>query len=68
MGFPSGTTPPTLSSCILEFYANAYDSMAIFVDEAANKCWFGLPSTTTGSFALSGSSWRVYIKDSKFKL
>ena len=39
--------------------------MAMFVDTVANKCWFGVPSATTGSFALSGSSWTVYVKDSE---
>ena len=68
VGYDSATAPPTISSCIAEFFASSYDSMAIFPDTAANKCWFGMPAATTGSFAPAGSSWSVYVKDSKYSL
>ena len=55
---------PTLESCVIDFFPNAYDSMAIFVDTAASKCWFGKPSTSTGAITLNGSSWTVYVKES----
>ena len=65
VSFDSWETPPTLSSCIIEFFANAYDSATIYVDIAGNKCWFGTPSTSTGSIPLSGTEWRVHVKESE---
>ena len=63
VSFDSTETPPTLLSCIIEFFANAYDSATIYVDTAGNKCWFGTPSTSTGSIPLSGTEWRVHVKE-----
>ena len=56
----------SLQSCVNEYYLNSIPAFAVFPDDSTNKCWFGSPSISSGSFTPSGSSWTVYIKQSKW--
>ena len=56
----------SLQSCVNEYYLNSIPAFAIFPDDSTNKCWFGSPSISSGSFTPSGNSWTVFIKQSKW--
>ena len=53
---------PTLDSCVAEFYFLSLQSFNIFADTTANKCWFGSPHWTGGTFVPPADPSTVYIK------
>ena len=56
----------SLQSCVNEYYLNSIPAFAVFPDDSTNKCWFGSPSVSSGSFSPTGNSWTVFIKQSKW--
>ena len=55
-------------ACVREYYWHAELAMAIYADNSNNKCWFGNPTTASGSITPSGSAWTVHIKQGKNNL
>ena len=60
-GFDSKGTA-SLESCVADYYFHSLAATAVFADATANKCWFGVSSTTTGNIVVSASSWTVFVK------
>ena len=56
----------SLQACVNEYYLNSIPAFAVFPDDSTNKCWFGSPSVSSGSFSPTGNSWTVFIKQSKW--
>ena len=59
----SSASVGTIEDCCGEFYMSCQSSHLVFVDSSANKCHFGLASTTSGNIPLTGTSWTVYMKE-----
>ena len=66
-GFDSKRTA-SLESCVADYYFHSLAATAVFADTTANKCWFGVSSTTTGNIVVSASSWTVFVKIGKPKI
>jgi hypothetical protein len=60
--YASGGTVATYEDCVSQFFFSAEAAKALFIQD--NSCYFGMPTNTAGSIALTGTSWTVYIKQS----